>query len=305
MNSNTSSINAGGIYVQDDGSGDTTTFSGGSIDNNSTNTTATSGQGGGVYLLNNGTPSTASFSGGSISNNSAYEGGGVDLAPGSSPTRTGDLATFTNETVSGNNVTEAGGGFSDDAGAVQPLTIASSTISGNSAGTLATSNGGGIEAFAPPTTCDLITLTNDTITGNTAVNGGGYYGGGCTSPTVATAFKFDTISGNTATNTAGAGNIETIDGLGADPGREHRRQRLCLRGRTHELPPRRGRIVHFGRLQPDRQHELRLAGGDRHHRQEPRARLARQQRGADPNPAAGGGQPGRRGDPLCGCCAPG
>ena len=58
VNSNISSINAGGVYVQDDGSGDSTTFSGGSIDNNSTSTTATTGQGGGVYLLNNGTPST-------------------------------------------------------------------------------------------------------------------------------------------------------------------------------------------------------------------------------------------------------
>jgi hypothetical protein len=202
VNSNTCP-NAGGIYVQGEGSGDSTTFSGGSIDNNST-----PGDGGGVYLLNNGTPSTASFSGGSISNNSAYEGGGVYLAPGSFPTRTGDLATFTNETVSGNNVTEAGGGFTDDAGTVQPLTIASSTISGNSAGTMPTSDGGGIEAFS----CDLIALTNDTITGNRAVNGGGYYGAGCTSPTVATAFKFDTISGNTATLNTAAGNIQTIDG---------------------------------------------------------------------------------------------
>ena len=217
VNSNTVSDNGsgtgagGGIYVQDDGSGDSTTFSGGSIDDNSTPTNATNGQGGGVYLLNNGSPSSASFSGGTISGNSAYEGGGVYLPPGSFPTRTGDLATFTNETVSGNNVTEAGGGFTDNAGTVQPLTIASSTISGNSAGTLGTSDGGGIEAFAP-STCDLITLTNDTITGNTAVNGGGYYGAGCTSPTVATAFQFDTISGNTATNNAGAGNIQTIDG---------------------------------------------------------------------------------------------
>jgi hypothetical protein len=207
VNSNHSSINAGGIYVQNDGAGDSTTFSGGSVDNNSTSTTATTGQGGGVYLLNNGTPSTASFSGGSISNNSAYEGGGVYLAAGSFPTRS-DPATFTNETVSENTVTEAGGGFTDDAGTVQPLTIASSTISGNSAGTMPTSDGGGIEAFS----CDLIALTNDTITGNRAVNGGGYYGAGCTSPTVATAFKFDTISGNTATLNTAAGNIQTIDG---------------------------------------------------------------------------------------------
>ncbi len=42
-----------------------------------------------------------------------------------------------------------------------------------------------------------------------AVNGGGYYGQGCTAPTVATAFKFDTISGNTATT--GAGNIQSVD----------------------------------------------------------------------------------------------
>ena len=203
----------GGVYVQNDGSGDSTTFSGGSIDNNSAPTNASNGQGGGVYLLNNGSPSTASFSGGTISGNNADEGGGVYMPPGSFPARTGDLATFTDETVSGNNVTDDGGGLADNAGAVQPLTIASSTISGNSAGSLATSDGGGIEAIAPGTTCDAITLTNDTITGNTAVNGGGYYGAGCTSPavTTTTAFTFDTISGNTATNTTGAGNIQTND----------------------------------------------------------------------------------------------
>ena len=213
VNSNTSSVNAGGIYVQDDGSGVSTTFTGGSIDDNTTDTATSTGLGGGVYLLNNGNPSSASFSGGIISNNRAYEGGGIALPAGSFPTRTGDLATFTNETVSGNNVTEAGGGFSDDAGAVQTLTIASSTISGNHAGTLASSDGGGIEAFAPPTSCNSIALTNDTLTGNTAVNGGGYYGAGCvTTPTVTTAFKFDTISGNTATNNAGGGNIETASG---------------------------------------------------------------------------------------------
>ena len=120
--------------MQDDGSGESTTFSGGSIDDNSVPTNATNGQGGGVYLLNNGNPSTASFSGGTISGNSAYEGGGVFMPPGSFPTLTGDTATFTDETVSGNSVADDGGGLADNAGAVQPLTIASSTISGNSRG---------------------------------------------------------------------------------------------------------------------------------------------------------------------------
>ncbi len=120
--------------MQNDGAGDSTTFSGGSINNNSANTSSASGLGGGVFLLNDGLPSTASFSGGTISGNSAFEGGGVALPPGSFPTRTGDMANFTNETVSGNHATGAGGGgFSDNTGTVQSLIITSSTISGNTA----------------------------------------------------------------------------------------------------------------------------------------------------------------------------
>jgi hypothetical protein len=44
-------------------------------------------------------------------------------------------------------------------------------------------------------------------------------------------------------------------------------------------------------------------GGDRHHRTQPAARLAREQRWADPDRGASGRQPGRRGDPLGGLLA--
>ena len=167
---------------------------------------------------------------------------------------------------------------------------------------MATSDGGGIEAFAPSTSCDDITLTNDTITGNTAINGGGYYGTGCvTTPTVTTALKFDTISGNTATNTASAGNIQTASGdmsnltladsivaNGSDSGGAAGTASSTGAGRSL-----RGR-------QPHRHHELRHARDRRHHRPGPPARRAREQRGTDPDRGAGDYQPRRRGDPLWG-----
>ena len=207
VNSNTSPTNAGGIYVQNDGTQTTTTFTGGSIDDNSASYSSASGEGGGVYVQNDGDPSTATFTGGSISGNSAYEGGGVYLQAGS-------LANFTQETVAGNNVSEAGGGFALDTSQASTTNINSSTISGNSVGgevgiSAILGDGGGILSDS----CNAISLTNDTITGNRAVNGGGYFGTACAeSPTVTTAFMFDTISGNTATDgETGAGNVQRID----------------------------------------------------------------------------------------------
>jgi len=207
VNSNSSPTDAGGVYVQNDGTQTTTTFTGGSIDDNSASYTTTSGLGGGVYVQNDGDPSTATFTGGSISGNSAYEGGGVYL-------QAGDVANFTQETVAGNDVSEAGGGFALDTSQASTTSITSSTVSGNRVGgergvSAILGDGGGILSFS----CNAIALTNDTITGNTAVNGGGYFGTSCAeSPTVSTAFEFDTISGNTATDgETGAGNIERID----------------------------------------------------------------------------------------------
>ncbi len=217
VNSNTvenngSAIGAGGgIYVQDDGSGDSMTFSGGSIDHNSTVTNATNGQGGGVYLLNNGTPSTASFSGGTISGNSAYEGGGVYHAGGKLPDTHGGHGHFHER----DRVREQRGrGWwrvrrqRGSSSAADHRFVDHQRQQRRYHGDERRWRDRGLRPF---NLCDSITLTNDTITGNTAVNGGGYYGAGCTAPTVTTAFTFDTVSGNTATNNAGAGNIQIID----------------------------------------------------------------------------------------------
>ena len=170
------------------------------------------GYGGGVYVENDGASGadTATFTGGSISGNSAYIGAGVYVTVGTA----GNTATFTQEKVDGNSADEAGAGFALDTGQTGATNITSSTISNNRVRGLVgistlLGDGGGILAQS----CNGIALTNDTITANSATNGGGYFGTQCAeSPTVSTAFKFDTISGNTALNsTTGAGNIQTID----------------------------------------------------------------------------------------------
>jgi len=157
-------------------------------------------------MENDGDPSIANFSGGSISDNYAYEGGAVFVSNGTN--------TFNQETIAGNTVSEAGGGLAFDASQSSQTNVTASTISGNTVQGLVgissvLGDGGGIFSGS----CTGIALTNDTITGNTATNGGGYFGSGCAeSPTVSIAFKFDTISGNTATDgETGAGNVQTID----------------------------------------------------------------------------------------------
>jgi CSLREA domain-containing protein len=207
VNENTSTNGqGGGVYVENNGTSTSTTFAGGSIDENTANP-SNDRAGGGVYLQNDGDPSTASFTGGSISGNSAYDGGGVFVQSGST-------SSFSQETVAGNTASEAGGGFMFETAQSGSASITQSTISGNTVlGTVGISavlgDGGGILSFE----CNAIALTNDTITANTAVNGGGYFGSACAeSPTVSTAFRFDTISGNTATDgETGAGNVQTID----------------------------------------------------------------------------------------------
>jgi hypothetical protein len=176
--------------------------------------------GAGVYLDWEGSPDT--FTDDSITGNQAYAGGGVWID--------GGTATFSGTSISGNTVTDGAGGLYTDANDGEPLTITSSTISGNvvlgTVGDVLLGDGGGIVSQG----CNGITLANDTIASNTATNGGGgYMGLDCgpeipavlhsqrvahadrTEPTTATtAFLFDTVTGNAA-GSGGGGNIQLFD----------------------------------------------------------------------------------------------
>jgi hypothetical protein len=198
--------NGGAFFI----GGGTNTFNGVPVNANaatwSGSVGAPNGDGGGFFI----DFGTNTFTGGSISGGLAYEGAGVYTTSGEG----GPADVFTNETISGNDATEAGGGFAFDTFQQGSTSITASTISGNVVRGLVgisalLGDGGGILSVS----CNAIALTNDTITGNTAVNGGGYFGEACPElPTVSTAFKFDTVAGNTATDGGtGAGNVQTID----------------------------------------------------------------------------------------------
>jgi CSLREA domain-containing protein len=75
----------------------------------------------------------------------------------------GSKLSITESTVSGNTATGAGGGIAVD----EHMTMVNSTVSGNTAGGF----GGGIHAFAATDAAIL----HSTITGNTAIRGGGIY----------------------------------------------------------------------------------------------------------------------------------
>ena len=197
--SDNTATSAGGAGIWTNGG--TNTFTNDTVDGNQATGSA---WGGGYYLFSG----ANTITGGSISSNLAYEGGGVFVDSG------GATNTFTQTTIAGNTATEAGGGLAFGTAQAGSTSITASTISGNTVeGTVGISeilgDGGGILA----TECNAITLINDTIASNTAVNGGGYFGSECAeSPTVTTAFRFDTISANAATNAeTGAGNIQAID----------------------------------------------------------------------------------------------
>jgi len=103
----------------------------------------------------------------------------------------GASATFTDLTIKGGSVTSDGGGIAVDA--TGSLTMSTSTVSGNTT----TLNGGGIA-----TAGGAVGLTNVTLSGNTAANGGGLdCTGACTLTNV-------TVTANTAP-TAGDGVRQT------------------------------------------------------------------------------------------------
>lgn len=113
---------------------------------------STSGLGGGIFMSNS---STLNLNRSTVSNNTASDGGGIYI------NLSGTL-NLDASTISGNSATNGGGIFNNTSGTVN---AGNSTIDGNSA----SGNGGGIYNTA------TITLTNNTISSNTAGKGGGIY----------------------------------------------------------------------------------------------------------------------------------
>jgi hypothetical protein len=179
--------------------------------------------GGGVYLDGDGSPDT--FTGDTIDGNQSDDGGGVYID--------GGTPTFSDTTISGNSAYDGAAGVYDDENDSELLAIDSSTVSGNTVlGELDNDldgDGGGLASVG----CNLIRLTNDTITANTSTNdGGGYYSLDCTpddsnqvrpairshgvpadqiSSPSDTDFLFDTITDNSAGASGAGGNIEIDD----------------------------------------------------------------------------------------------
>jgi hypothetical protein len=198
---------------------------------------------GGGVSLDMDDPSPGAITDDSIIGNQADDGGGVGIGTGS---------TIENSTISGNVANDSGGGVYVGTGGNGPTTISGSTITGNTAlnndDDVVSGDGGGVMSEGNttdggPLLCNAISLTNDTIVGNTAdVDGGGYVAELCSNnngapvpvvkgalphPALRThnvrahiseesssyiaAFLFDTINGNSAGDRAGGGNIEVDD----------------------------------------------------------------------------------------------
>ena len=171
------------------------------------------GSGGGVYNAG-----TMTVTGSTISGNDAYPaasgaGGGIF---------NGGILTVTNSTISGNTADgggpdddggQGGGIYSDNLDDDSKLKIVNSTISGNSATAAAPDDsgdagsggeGGGIYNDGPP-----LTVTNSTISGNTAEGEGsaGAGGGGIFNFIGPATIEFSTITDNTAPRGNGSGVI--------------------------------------------------------------------------------------------------
>ncbi len=151
------------------------------VDNN----VATSA-GGGAAVLNS---STLSMSGGFVTSNSAgNNGGGIYAAYNSQFTmndvlladnsadygggvwsKSGTAVTLNRSTVSGNSATTLANGIGGFL--FSTLTLTDSTVVGNVSGSTSTATGGGI-GFSNYSTVNIV---NSTITGNTAASGGGLH----------------------------------------------------------------------------------------------------------------------------------
>jgi CSLREA domain-containing protein len=168
----------GGIYrIFTIGAGHTVTISGLTISNGFADGNTPADSGGGILNLGALTLTNSTVSG----NTAIFCGGGI--------CNWGDSATaeVINSTVSGNYSDFNGGGIENRSA----LTIRDSTVSGNSTRW----DGGGIQNALFATACNVV---NSTVSGNTAVSGGGVYSD---APLTLTS---STVSGNSAAGEGGA-----------------------------------------------------------------------------------------------------
>lgn len=187
----------GGAFYLDGGSN---TFDGVTANQNtatwSSGVEAPNGSGGAFYIA----AGTNTLTGGSINQNGAYESGGVvvtslplagPLNPALTPANSAPHVSatspnnFTQETIDGNSASEAGGGLALENTFYQALptpsaNVTDSTISGNRVtGTVGITSFLGDGGAILSNGCNALTLTNDTISGNVANDGGGYLAVNC------------------------------------------------------------------------------------------------------------------------------
>jgi hypothetical protein len=191
-------ISGGNLYRVFENDGNTVTISGMTIVNGAgKGTTSYPGLGGAIYTYGNLTLTAVAFS-----SNSATEGGAI---------WNDGILNVTNCVISGN--TAATGMFSGEGGAIfnyGTLTITGSILSSNKA-TGANANGGGIATlYLGTANPGALTVTNTTISGNSAVTEGGGIMNGSATITITNS----TISGNSGSQGAGIENdgIATISG---------------------------------------------------------------------------------------------
>lgn len=184
ISNNASSDDGGGIYFATD-SGSTVTISNNTINNNTA-----ADNGGGIYAVN---PysfyNEVTISSNTISNNtssgyaSSGYGGGIYIA-------FNGLVTVSNNTISNNTSSRGGGGiytfvYYNTPNSISHNIIRDNTTSGDGGGIYTTGNG-------------IVTISDNIISGNSSVNGGGIYAYAHTEGAV-------TISNNIASNNTASG----------------------------------------------------------------------------------------------------
>jgi predicted outer membrane repeat protein len=185
-NTATGTVNGLGGGISNAGNG-AVTITNSTIESNFAATT-----GGGFSDENNGL-GTLNVSNSVFLNNSAVGNGGAIFVSGPS-------ASFTSTSILGNTTNASGGGLFASG---TTLVVTSTTFSGNTAST----SGGGIELETTGTVTSGSTITNTTITGNSALNNAGAAnGGGIDAPAAFTGsltLLNDTINANFADNGGG------------------------------------------------------------------------------------------------------
>jgi filamentous hemagglutinin family protein len=198
LSGNSATTEGGGIYNDGESGGNATlTITDSTLSGNSV-----SFEGGGIQ--NDGTNSgsaTITITGSTLSDNSAAYGGGI-YTDGESG---GDAAvTITDSTFSGNTaIGGTGGGINLDGGinGTSTVMITGSMISGNSSSV----EGGGIYNYGESSGNGMVTITNSTLSDNSAPYGGGIYSDGESNGSVTVTITDSTLSGNMATSGSGGG----------------------------------------------------------------------------------------------------